>query len=143
MRIDRVFLDTNVLISGLIFRRGNEAALLEMAGQGLVQIVLSSWVIKEAREVFEDKFTERMHVLEDFLAAANYQIAPEPGESDLRTAAGLVRDPDDVPVLAAALASNSDVVLSGDKHLLADAVRQSMRVCRCADYLFQREETED
>ena len=51
MRVDRVFLDTNVLISGLLFH-GNEALLLELAAQGLVKLVISQRVVEEARETF-------------------------------------------------------------------------------------------
>ena len=143
MSVDRVFLDTNVLISGLIFRTGNEAALLELADQGLVDLVLSKRVISEAQDVFADKFAERVQILKDFLSDARYELAPEPGESDLEVAARLVRDPDDVIILASILASKPDFSISGDKDLLTDEIKAVAPMCRCADYLDQRSETDD
>jgi len=143
MKVDRVFLDTNVLISGLIFREGNEAAVLEKAGLGLVEIVLSTRVISEARNVFADKFPQRAQVLEDFLSGARYEVSPEPGGADLEVAARLVRDPDDVSILASILLTGPDAALTGDKHLLTDEIKAVAPVCRCADYLGQRSEPDD
>lgn len=116
MSVDRVFLDTNVLISGLIFRSGNEAALLELADQGLVDVVLSTRVISEAQNVFADKFAERVLVLADFLSGARYELAPEPSEADLELAGRLVHDPNDVAILASILLTRPDFALTGDKH---------------------------
>lgn len=143
MSVDRVFVDTNVLISGLIFRHGNEAALLELADRGLVSVVLSGRVMSEAQDVFDDKFADRVHVLAEFLARGRYELAPHPGNADLEVAARLVRDEDDVIILAAILASKPDVALTGDKDLLTDEIKAIAPVCRCAEYLDQRAEPDD
>lgn len=143
MKVDRVFVDTNILISGLIFPSGNQAALLEMADRGLVDLVLSAHVICEAREVFAEKFAERTQVLEEFLSGARYEIAAPPSAAGLLTAARLVRDSDDVAILGSIIESKPDVALTGDKDLLTDEVRAVAPTCRCADYLAQRSETND
>ena len=143
MSVARVFVDTNVLISGLIFRHGKEAALLELADKRVVGLVLSARVIAEAQDVFDRKFTDRVHVLAEFLQRGRYELAPEPGEADLQVAVRLVRDEDDVPILASILASKPDVALTGDKDLLTDEVKAIAPTCRCAEYLAQRSETDD
>lgn len=143
MKVDRVFVDTNVLISGLIFRDGKQAALLELADRALVDLVLSAHVISEAREVFAEKFAERTQVLGEFLSGARYEIAAPPSAAGLLTAARLVRDPDDVAILASIIESKPDVALTGDKHLLTDEVKAVAPMCRCAEYLNQRSETDD
>ena len=143
MSADRVFVDTNVLISGLIFRLGKEAALLELADQRAVSLVLCAHVISEARDVFDDKFTDRIHVLEGPLARGRYELAPEPGDADVETAARLVRDQDDAAVLASILTSNPDVALTGDKDLLTDEVKAIAPTCRVAEYLARREEADN
>jgi putative PIN family toxin of toxin-antitoxin system len=134
MKIDRVFLDTNVLISGLLFR-GNEALLLELADQGLVRLVLSTTCIEEARATFQNKFLARSSVLEDFLTHAEYEMAFEPTESDVESALLLVRDPNDAPILASILLTKPDIALTGDKDLLTEEVKKIAPVCRCSDYL--------
>jgi putative PIN family toxin of toxin-antitoxin system len=140
---DRVFVDTNVLISGLIFRHGKEAALLELADKRAVGLVLCARVIAEAQDVFDGKFTDRIQVLTEFLQRGRYELAPEPGEADLQVADRLVRDPNDVVILASILASKPDVALTGDKDLLTDEVKAVAPTCRCAEYLAKREEAED
>jgi len=134
MRVDRVFLDTNVLISGLLFR-GNEALLLELAGQGLVKLVISRKVIEEARGAFQEKWPARLHVLERFLSGVEYEISPQPTGAEVEASAQLVRDPKDAPILASILLAKPDFALTGDKDLLTDEVRAVAPVCRCVEYL--------
>jgi putative PIN family toxin of toxin-antitoxin system len=140
---DRVFVDTNVLISGLLFRGGNEAEILESADREEVQILLSAHVISEAREVFAAKFPQRTQVLADFLSGAKYTVVSEPTLQETELAASLVRDPDDAAILASVLASKPDVALTGDNDLLTDEVKAVAPTCRVAEYLARREETDD
>ena len=134
MRPHRVFVDTNVLISGLLFR-GNEARVLTLGAQGIVTLVIPVSVIEEARGVFRQKFANRIGVLEEFILGVQYEDAPHPSESDLTVAARLVRDPDDVPILAGILLAEPDFALTGDRDLLTDEVKAVAPVCRCAEYL--------
>ena len=52
----RVVLDTNMLVSGLVFRRGNEHEVLRKVEDKKVTLVLPDSVVAEAREVFAEKF---------------------------------------------------------------------------------------
>lgn len=137
MRPDRVFLDTNVLLSGLIFR-GNEARVLELAIQGRICLVLSRFVLQEARDVLQAKFSGHLHVLDAFLNLLGYELAADPGPESLSRAADMVRDPGDVPILAAIFDVKPDHALTGDKDLLTDAVRGVAPVKTCAEYLQRR-----
>lgn len=51
----KVFVDTNVLVSGLLYR-GNESRVLELALDGKIKLVLSRQVIEEARRTLVEKF---------------------------------------------------------------------------------------
>ena len=134
MSTDRVFVDTNVVLSGLLFR-GNEAKVLNLALKGRVRLVLAEAVVIEAREVLANKFPEKQDEFEDFLNEVDCELVPYPDEAELENVSGVVRDPDDVPVLASILRSKPHVALTGDKDLLTEQVRAIAPVCTCAEYL--------
>ena len=62
----RVFLDTNVLLSSMVFA-GNERKLLEAAIDGKLELVLSGDVIDEANEVLGRKFPKQVVLFPLFL----------------------------------------------------------------------------
>jgi putative PIN family toxin of toxin-antitoxin system len=134
MQPDRVFVDTNVLVSGTAFK-GNERELIRMGVAGIVKLVLADAVILEARRVIRDKFPEYESGLDWVLTKADYHPVPRPSPRQITAAARLVRDPDDAAVLASILASNPDVALTGDKDLLTDEVKAIAPMCTCAEYL--------
>jgi len=111
----RVVPDTNVLVSAIVFG-GVSGRLVELAAEGHIQLILSPPLIGELREVLRQKF--------GFSDAAAYQaetlfrrisIVVEP-----QHAVAIVReDPQDNRVLEAARASDADVIVSGDRHLLS------------------------
>ena len=53
----RVFINTNVLLSGLLFS-GNEHRILKSAQQGKLKLVISQDVIEKAEAVIRRKFSE-------------------------------------------------------------------------------------
>lgn len=140
MSVDRVFADTNVILSGILYEHGKEARILNLALLGRIRLVLAQAVIDETRRVLHNKFPEEQDEFEDFLAKADCDLIAVPSVERIKRAAALLRDPDDAPVLASILASNPDVALSGDKDLLADEVKAVAPVCRCADYLREHPE---
>ena len=69
----RVTADTNILISGLLFRGANPNTLLEMARSGAVQLVISDAILDEMADVLGRKFdwppervAEARHQIEQF-----------------------------------------------------------------------------
>jgi len=111
----RVVPDTNVLVSAIVFG-GPPGRLVELAGEGHLQLILSPPLIAELREVLRRKF--------GFSDAAAYQaeallrrisIVVEPQQE----VAIISEDPEDNRVLEAARAGDADVIVSGDRHLLS------------------------
>lgn len=108
----RVLLDTNVVISALLFPSSTPASAVELVLQEH-QLVLTTWILDELREVVGRKRPDLLPALERFLASVDYEVA-EPGESAVP-----ISDPDDHPILDAAIATAVDVLVTGDKHFLA------------------------
>ncbi len=115
----RAVLDTNVLLSGLLWR-GAPHALIELARAGRLTLVSSPALTAElARVITRAKFrtvlaqsgTDPEQLLTDLQRLAEI-IDPPP------LTASVSRDPDDDAVLALAVAAQADVVVSGDGDLL-------------------------
>ena len=112
----RVMFDTNILISAGIFAGKYTTALaLRIADEHT--IVLSNRIIDELQAVVALKFPDKKSALERFLKRLSYEIAYTPAEID-EDIYPKIRDKKDYPILAAAIAADVDVLLSGDKDLL-------------------------
>ncbi len=115
----RAVLDTNVVVSALLFARGRVSWLRRALQSGTVVPVVSRATVQELVRVLEySKFAlsreDREELLADFLLFA--EVCPEPVPS-LRSVE--CRDPDDQVFLEVAIASGADVVVTGDADLLA------------------------
>lgn len=134
MPLERVFIDTNVLVSAIAFN-GKERELLHLALDGKIRPVLSEYVLLEARRVISAKFPAYLPRLQWALALLDYELVAAMDPAVITWVAGLVRDPGDVDVLAAILTAGPDYAVTGDKDLLTDEIKAIAPTCRCADYL--------
>lgn len=109
----RIMLDTNILISIVIF---NSLKLKNM----LIDIcdkhtlVLSSYVIQELEEVINRKFFNKKQGLDNFLFELPYELVYTPS-TILDKRALEIRDSKDAPVLYSAIISDVDILITGDK----------------------------
>jgi putative PIN family toxin of toxin-antitoxin system len=110
----RAVLDTNVLISGLLWRGAPYSCLLA-AEAGLYDLVLAGPILDELREKLTGKFKNSEQEADEILAGLRRfaTLVPLSGRSGWVQA-----DPDDDKFVDAALAGGADVIVSGDRHLL-------------------------
>ena len=123
----KIFVDTNILISGIFFR-GNEAKLLEMPG---IELITSDTVIAELKKVTLKKFTSlsvesRKIVMEEIhRATMDLRIIGEKEYLQLiPRASQLVAGEADGKILAAVIRSKPDYFVTGDKHFHVERVRE-------------------
>src|SRR5215213_8989404 len=119
----RAVFDTTVLISAFLRPGGLADELLTLAAEGRFELVLSSAIIIEtwrtlvssdhirARYPFSD---ERVHIF----CLSLSQISAEVLRSTTPLA-GVVRDPNDDMIIAAAVDGRADTIVSRDKDLLS------------------------
>ena len=110
-------MDTNVIMSGILFG-GVPGRLLDAWAGGRLELVLSPEILDEYRRVGADlaaRYPERAEALTPVLAlvAMNATLVDAPPLIDRVSA-----DPDDDKFLAAAIAADVRIVVSGDQDLL-------------------------
>jgi putative PIN family toxin of toxin-antitoxin system len=112
----RVLVDTNVVLSAILFPKGAAAK----AFVNIVEnhhLVLSDYTFSELYDVFERKFRNRIPALDFFIDALTYEAISPPETIDPNEYPDL-RDPDDLPILTSAVKAECDYLVSGDKDLL-------------------------
>ena len=132
----RAVLDTNVLVSALLWH-GPSNALLAHARAATIDLIISAALLDELADVIaRRKFSailERTtrtpeHILSELRVLAEVVIAPPLPKP-------VCRDPDDDAVLACALAGQADLIVSGDDDLLVLKEFQGIRIIKPAEAL--------
>jgi putative PIN family toxin of toxin-antitoxin system len=117
----RVVLDTNVVLSALVFRGGAAGQVRQAWQRGLVLPLVSKATAQELVRVlaypkFRLSAAEQQELLADYLPyAETVRIAQPPPEVPH------YRDPLDLPFMHLAVAGQAQVLVSGDRDLLAIA----------------------
>ena len=124
----RVLVDTNILISTILFPHTKVAkALLYITEHH--DVVLCDRNIYELREVLNRKKPDKLPDVEVFLAELSYELIPAAYHAEK-----LIRDVKEQPILNAAIISNVDIILTGDKDFLCLEIEHP-KCMNVADFL--------
>lgn len=108
----RIMIDTNVLISALLFPSEKMNKLFESIFINHT-MVLSSYVIDELYMVVERKFPSKIAVIESLLSRMSYELVYTP--KSIKGNLVSIRDFKDYPVIYTAVVEGVDVLITGDK----------------------------
>ena len=138
-----ITVDTNIYVSGLIFRRGNPSRLLELAETGVVKVAICDAIFEEIADVLKRKFDwpdDDIGEAQRRVASYTYRVEPTEVLNVIRA------DPDDDRILECAVAAKSEYIVSGDRHLLKLGRFENIPIVTVAQFLdvaLKREETPD
>lgn len=110
----RVVLDTNVLVSALLFG-GVPGTILQLVADGALILVTSPILLTELERVLISKFDYPPTIAE--LITTELRSLGERVDPTL-TLNAIRQDPSDNRVLECAVSAQADAIVSGDRHLL-------------------------
>ena len=109
----RILIDTNILFSALLFPRSKPAKALLYISQNH-EMVPCDRNIAELRDILNRRAPKYLPDAEVLLAEMSYELIPAVDHAEK-----LIRDAKDQPILNAAIVSDVDVILTGDKDFLS------------------------
>lgn len=112
----RVFLDSNVILSGLLSDKGAPRIILDILCLGFPFItgLTGRYNIMEIERNLTKKLAAAVPVYKAYLPKINLEIIPLPPIEEMRKFSGVIADKD-VPVLVCALLGKADFLVTGDK----------------------------
>jgi len=127
----KVVLDTNILVSGLLWRGAPYRCLLAVRA-GLADLVLSMPILEELRRVLVEKFHLPAQDAEEALhfVRESATLVEIPGELHVIT-----DDSEDDKFLETAQVAGATLIVSGDRHLLALRTYAGISVIRARTFL--------
>ena len=110
----KIFLDTSALIAGIASSKGSARAVLQLAEMGLIDIVVSQQIIIEADRNIEAKLPEMVNEFREYIQLLSPLLIEDPSPDEVRRYSSII-NPEDAPILAAAVSSGANFLLTWDK----------------------------
>jgi len=138
MKVDRVVIDTNVLISAALVPASAPARCVDWVLANATALFSPSTFEELQTRLWRPKFDrylsleQRQAILHDMAAAALW-VTPEPPATAI--AAPIARDPDDDKFIHLALAGRATWLITGDQDLLALVRIESLEIVTPAQAL--------
>ncbi len=103
--------DTNVLVSLLVFSSKKMNQIMECVFMKH-QLVLSSYIVEELKNVVRRKFPHKITVIDELLSKMSYEYVYTP--DTVNKTLFEIRDVKDYPVLYTAILEDVDILITGD-----------------------------
>jgi putative PIN family toxin of toxin-antitoxin system len=134
----RVVLDTNVFVSSLLVKVGIPAQVMDAWRDRRYVLVISPAIIAEMRSTLNYPRIRRKYNITDedvegLIVLIQHDALLVPGEADV--AGAIPADPTDEKILACALDSRADLVVSGNLHLLDLVQYQGIPILNARQFL--------
>ena len=131
--MDRATADSNIWVSGLNWY-GKPHDLLNLARDGKIELAISDAILDEFSRILHDKLEwsdDRLNSMRAEVATFTKRV------SSTETLDVVKADPDDNRILECAVAAGSDVIVTGDAHLLHLGGYRGIKIMKVADFLGQ------
>jgi putative PIN family toxin of toxin-antitoxin system len=135
----RVFLDANIIFSGLYSPRGAPGVILEHYVNSRITAVISQQVLEEVIRTIRKKNPAALSLLKTLLTNVPPEIVADPPVEALKQWTPML-DIGDAAVLAAAVLSEPDYFITGDNDFLRNRVlikKAGLRILTPAELLKQ------
>jgi putative PIN family toxin of toxin-antitoxin system len=127
----RVIIDTNVLISGIVFG-GKPRQILDLLSEQLIVVIVAEELFTELRRKISTKFPEFMDDLERVEKLLKRDaVIIKLGKMQIT----VCRVPDDNKFIESAVQGNCNYIISGDKDLLVLEHYYGIQIVKPAEFL--------
>jgi uncharacterized protein len=115
-KVVRVFLDSNVILSGLLSERGAPRIILDLLSLRLPFLIglTGRYNLIEIERNLKKKMPSLLSLYKAYLPKLNLKVIALPRPEDIRDFSGQIAEKD-IPVLISAIRSKADFLLTGDK----------------------------
>jgi putative PIN family toxin of toxin-antitoxin system len=107
-----IVVDSNIIVSAILFPTSIVAKVFAFVLENHT-LVLCDYIVSEIENVFLKKFPHKINEMEKFIGKIKYRKF-DLDEMDISKYPP-IRDIDDFPILVAAIESNADMLITGDK----------------------------
>jgi predicted nucleic acid-binding protein len=127
----RIFLDSNVILSGLLSSTGAPRIILDILTLSLPGVIglTGRYNLIEIERNIKKMAPAILPVYDEYLPKLRLEIVPVPAPADIARQAGIVADKD-TPVLASAIKGKADLLVTGDKKHFDAARHRKSLACR-------------
>lgn len=134
-----IFLDSSALIAGAISEAGAAHVLLQLGESEDILLTISEMVIVESERSIAKKSPRNLNDLRKLIKTAKLRIVDDPSIKEVEANLYLIEDPNDVPILLAAMKAKVDYLATHNRrHFLDDpkvAERAGIRIGTPGDVL--------
>lgn len=134
-----IFLDSSTLIAGAISASGAAHILLNLGESQDILLTVSELVIVESERSMAKKSPSNLNDLRSLIKSSNLRIVDNPSPEEVEANLYLINDPNDVPILLAAMKAKVDYLATHNrKHFLDDpkvAEKSGLRIGTPGDVL--------
>jgi predicted nucleic acid-binding protein len=103
-----IFLDSSALIAGAISEAGAAHVLLQLGESEDILLTISEMVIVESERSIAKKSPRNLNDLRKLIKTAKLRIVDDPSIKEVEANLYLIEDPNDVPILLAAMKAKVD-----------------------------------
>ncbi|MGD0887602.1 MAG: putative toxin-antitoxin system toxin component, PIN family [Thermodesulfovibrionales bacterium] len=133
----RVVIDANQFVSALLKPDSNPAAVIRMAREEKIQLVMSSEIVEEIRAVLlYPKIVKRHHLPPEEIDLFLQKLMKVAVVTHSRLELDVIKeDPSDNKYLECAIEGRADYIISGDSHLTSLKTFHGVRIVDPAHFL--------
>ncbi|MDP2718479.1 MAG: putative toxin-antitoxin system toxin component, PIN family [Dehalococcoidia bacterium] len=141
----RVFLDTNVIFSGLYSPEGAPGIILGHFVKASISVIVSQQVLEEVVRTVKEKLPEALPALRKLLVNTPPEVVTDPKLQYIERWA-MKLNPGDAAILSAALSAQPDYFITGNRHFIDNqdiAEEAELRIVTPAQFLEARRKEGD
>ena len=112
----KIFIDSNVLLSGIFSDKGAPRIILDLLTLKLPMLsgATGQYNLMEVERNLQKKMPEALTLWHEYLSRLGIEIVALPSRETVQKMAGVIAEKD-IPVLASAMASGADYLITGDQ----------------------------